>query len=153
MTNGFTSAFLQRRRPFSGRTGGNVLTDAYGGRTGAGNTDLTYLCHWEGARVYVDYLGYGVDWEHRFEPTLPLYTQVSRDASILHLSEHHGDGSPGQHLRVVVQDVAAFHHELSVKDYGYMKPGLQTAEWGERSVTVIDPFGNHLICYEKTVSE
>jgi len=80
-------------------------------------------------------------------------TQVSRDASILHLSEHHGDGSPGQHLRVVVQDVAAFHHELSVKDYGYMKPGLQTAEWGERSVTVIDPFGNHLIYYEKTVSK
>jgi len=69
------------------------------------------------------------------------------------LSEHHGDGSPGQHLRVVVQDVAAFHHELSVKDYGYMKPGLQTAEWGERSVTVIDPFGNHLIYYEKTVSK
>jgi hypothetical protein len=49
---------------------------------------------------YVDYLGYAIDWEHRFERALPLYMQISRDDSTLHLSEHHGDGSPGQHLRV-----------------------------------------------------
>ncbi|MET0542634.1 MAG: glyoxalase superfamily protein, partial [Variovorax sp.] len=27
---------------------------------------------------YVGFLGYKVDWEHRFEPGLPLYSQVSR---------------------------------------------------------------------------
>jgi hypothetical protein len=32
---------------------------------------------------------------HRFAPDLPLYMQVSRDGSVLHLSEHHGDCSPG----------------------------------------------------------
>lgn len=37
-----------------------------------------------------------VDWEHRFEPGFPLYLQVSRDGLVLHLSEHHGDGSPGR---------------------------------------------------------
>jgi len=135
LKNGFTSAFLQRRRPFSGRTGGNVLTDAYTLRVckegrwqglaratlGSATPILRIFAIGKAREFYVDYLGYGVDWEHRFEPTLPLYTQVSRDASILHLSEHHSDGSPGQHLRVVVQDVAAFHHELSVKDYGYIK--------------------------------
>src|SRR5687768_18025800 len=44
---------------------------------------------------YVDFLGFKVDWEHRFEAGLPLYMQVSRDQCILHLSEHHGDCSPG----------------------------------------------------------
>jgi hypothetical protein len=39
---------------------------------------------------YVDYLGFAVDWEHRFEPTLPVYMQVSRAGLVLHLSEHHG---------------------------------------------------------------
>src|SRR6185295_19052023 len=32
----------------------------------------------------------------RFEPDLPLYMQVSRDRCVLHLSEHHGDCSPGR---------------------------------------------------------
>ena len=42
---------------------------------------------------YVDFLGFKVDWEHRFEPGLPLYLQVSKDGCVLHLSEHHGDCS------------------------------------------------------------
>jgi len=44
---------------------------------------------------YLDYAGFKVDWEHRVEPTAPLYMQVSRDGLVLHLSEHYGDGSPG----------------------------------------------------------
>jgi glyoxalase superfamily protein len=41
-----------------------------------------------------------VDWEHRFEEGLPLYMQVSRDGSVLHLSEHRGDGTPGVAVRI-----------------------------------------------------
>ena len=33
---------------------------------------------------YIDYLGFSVDFEHRFEPELPLYMQVSRGACRLH---------------------------------------------------------------------
>ena len=44
---------------------------------------------------YVDYLGFAIDWEHRFEPGLPLYMQVSRDGLVLHLAGHHGDCCPG----------------------------------------------------------
>ena len=44
---------------------------------------------------YLDFLGFTLDWEHRFESDLPLYAQVSRSGLTLHLSEHHGDGSPG----------------------------------------------------------
>ena len=34
---------------------------------------------------YVGFLGFKVDWEHRFERDLPLYMQVSRDGCVPHL--------------------------------------------------------------------
>lgn len=49
---------------------------------------------------YVDFLGFQVDFEHRFEPGTPLYMGISRDGCKLHLSEHHGDGTPGTTLRI-----------------------------------------------------
>jgi catechol 2,3-dioxygenase-like lactoylglutathione lyase family enzyme len=36
---------------------------------------------------YVDFLGFTVDWEHGGDGS-PLYTQVSRGGTVLHLSEH-----------------------------------------------------------------
>jgi hypothetical protein len=48
---------------------------------------------------YVGFLGLNVDWEHRFEPETPLYMQVSRAGIVLHISEHHGDATPGSHTR------------------------------------------------------
>jgi hypothetical protein len=35
----------------------------------------------EAKAYYVDWLGFKIDWEFRFEPTFPVYMQVSRDAS------------------------------------------------------------------------
>jgi hypothetical protein len=99
-------------------------------------------------QFYIEYLGYKVDWEHRFESNLPLYMQISRDSSVLHLSEHHGDGSPGQHLRVAIEGIEQFHSELSSKNYNFMRPGLETQEWGERSIGVIDPSSNHIHFWE-----
>jgi catechol 2,3-dioxygenase-like lactoylglutathione lyase family enzyme len=49
---------------------------------------------------YCGFLGFSVDWEHTFEPGLPVYMQVSRGDLRLHLSEHHGDGSPRVHTHV-----------------------------------------------------
>ena len=49
---------------------------------------------------YVDFLGFTVDWEHRFEEGLPLYLQISKDDCVLHLSEHHGDCCPGSAMRI-----------------------------------------------------
>ena len=61
---------------------------------------------------YVDFLGFTVDFEHRFDPGAPLYMQVSRDDCRLHLSEHHGDASPGAKVRIAIDDVEALHAEL-----------------------------------------
>ena len=101
---------------------------------------------------YLDYLGFKVDWEHRFHDNAPLYRGISRGGLIFHQSEHHGDGSPGQHLRVNMVGVAEFHKELSAKKYRYFNPGLEKTEWGTLEVGVIDPFGNH-ISFSEPVAE
>ena len=62
-------------------------------------------------RFYVGYLGFSLDWEHRFEPGLPLYVQVSRSNAVLHLSEHHGDGSPHGVVWFPVADVYELRDE------------------------------------------
>ncbi len=93
---------------------------------------------------YIDFLGFTVTFEHRFEPGLPLYMGVSRDACTIHLSEHHGDGSPGSHVRIECDDLIAFHALLIAKSYSYGRPGIQETPWKTREVSVHDPFGNRL---------
>lgn len=97
---------------------------------------------------YVDYLGFQVDWEHRFGADMPLYMQVSRDACTLHLTEHHGDCTPGSALRVAVEGLEAYHQELKAKGYRFLNPGLEEMPWGSTEMTVIDPFSNRLTFYD-----
>lgn len=94
---------------------------------------------------YIDFLGFKEDWQHRFEPELPLYLQVSRDGIIFHISEHHGDATPGSAVRVGVNGLREFHAELIGKRYKNMRPGLETPPWGGLEVTVTDPAGNRII--------
>ena len=94
---------------------------------------------------YLGFLGFKVDWDHRFDDNAPLYRQVSRGDLVLHLSEHHGDGSPGARLRVMMRGVEEFHREISARNYRYMRPGLERTPWGDagdgrnRSVRESDP--------------
>lgn len=97
---------------------------------------------------YVGFLGFHVDWEHRFGEHFPLYMQVSRDGCVLHLSEHHGDSTPGSAARIETTGIDDLHLEIQARDYRYMKPGLEEAEWGERFFFVLDPFGNRLVFFE-----
>ena len=97
---------------------------------------------------YLGFLGFTVDWEHRFEPGTPLYMQVSRDGIVLHISEHHGDGSPGARVRINCTGVAALQAELIGKRYKNNRPGLERPEWGGLECTVIDPVGNRIIFAE-----
>lgn len=99
---------------------------------------------------YVDFLGFKVDWEHRFGDNFPLYIQVSRSGCILHVSEHHGDCSPGAALRVPVGDVDALRDELQAKNYRNAKPGVEDMPWGTREMAIMDPFGTRLIFFSET---
>ena len=92
---------------------------------------------------YVDYLGFAVDWEHRFEPGMPLYMQVSRGDFHIHLSEHHGDCCPGSTVFVRMTGVDAYHAELAAKNYGFLRPGLEDQPWGW-GFQATDPFGNRI---------
>lgn len=92
---------------------------------------------------YVDFLGFTVEWEHRFDPALPLYMQVRRDDLVLHLSEHHGDATPGSTVFVRMDGIEELHAELNARQYSYARPGLQDNPWGT-TMEVADPFGNRL---------
>jgi catechol 2,3-dioxygenase-like lactoylglutathione lyase family enzyme len=93
---------------------------------------------------YRDFLGFAVDWEHRFEPGLPLYMQMSRGRLRLHLSEHRGDGSPGGVVWVDMKGLDAFHRQLQGKSYTHMRPGIRDMSPRLRVMEVIDPFGNRV---------
>jgi uncharacterized glyoxalase superfamily protein PhnB len=98
---------------------------------------------------YLDYLGFSVDFEHRFHDDAPLFMGISRDGLTLFLSEHHGDGIPGTHVVADIDGVDELHRELQAKRYKYMNPGIQKQEWGTRELCVYDPFGNRVIFSER----
>jgi uncharacterized glyoxalase superfamily protein PhnB len=96
---------------------------------------------------YCEFLGFAVDWEHRFEDGLPLYMQVSLGRCVLHLSEHHGDATPGSAIRIETPDVDAFVAGLSALAYKYAFPRAEDMPWGCREARLTDPFGNRLILF------
>ena len=93
---------------------------------------------------YVDWLGFKVDWEHRFDPDAPAYLQIERGPVVLHLSEHYGDCSPGAKVFVNTDDVEALHRELWSRPNPNMRPGVERAPWNAKVLEVTDPFGNRL---------
>lgn len=99
---------------------------------------------------YVDFLGFTIDWEHRFEDNTPLTMQLSKDDCIIHLSEHHGDSSPGSSLRILTQDLDNYQKELLGKQYKHARPCIQDMPWGTRDMAISDPFGNKLIFNEES---
>ena len=102
------------------------------------------MTNWTKTRhFYVDGLGFEVDWEHRFEPGFPVFTQLTREGLSLFLSEHSGDCQVGGAAYFVVNDVDALYLEIS-------RRGIQPEElpantpWGTREMIVVDPDGNRL---------
>ena len=102
---------------------------------------------------YLDFLSFTLDWEHQFEPGLPLYAQIHRDGLTLHLSEHYGDATPGSTVFVPVTDIKALEAELLGKEHGYARPRAEEMPWG-MEMEVHDPFGNRLrFCQRKEAKD
>lgn len=101
---------------------------------------------------YVDYLGMSVDWQDGDADAGPTYLQVSRGPLTLHLSTHHGDGTPGGVVLVDVNGIHELHRELHATGYAFMNPGLDEGP-GEHMVSteLIDPFGNLIRFFERNV--
>src|SRR6056297_968218 len=90
---------------------------------------------------YVGWLGFTWEGEHRFHSGAPLYAFLRLGEFHLHLSEHHGDATPGSTALVYVGGLEVWHATLPLNPN--MRPRVETMPWGlEMSVT--DPFGNRL---------
>lgn len=72
--------------------------------------------------------------------------QVSRDGCVLHLSEHHGDATPGSAVRIEISDVRRLQRELADSPVYPLRIGLDSETWGD-DLAVPDPFGNRIILH------
>ncbi len=96
---------------------------------------------------YINWLGFKIDWEHSFGDNSPKYLQISLGNISLHLSEHHGDCSPGARAHIEnFTGLKEYHSRLISADYKYNKPGIGKAFWDSNvtAMEVIDPFRNIL---------
>lgn len=79
--------------------------------------------------------------------------QLSKDGVIIHLSEHHGDCTPGSAIRIETLDIRGYHQQLRETRYSYARPGLERQPWGSDEICVTDPFGNRIVFYESVREE
>ena len=93
---------------------------------------------------YQGFLGFTVDWDHRFEEGMPLYRQISRAGTVIHLSEHYGDGNPGSAVWIAMHGIEEFHRDLISAKYRFARPGIDRDGPGGPTISISDPFGNML---------
>jgi catechol 2,3-dioxygenase-like lactoylglutathione lyase family enzyme len=101
---------------------------------------------------YCDFLGFAVDFEHRFAPHMPLYLGLVRGPVKLHLSEHRGDAVTGSALFVWMAGIEAYRSELAASETGFPVPEIIEQPWG-REIGLVDPFGNRLRFCERPMAE
>lgn len=101
---------------------------------------------------YLEFLGFRLDWEHRYETNFPLYLQISKGTCVIHLSEHHGDATPGAVLRIETDALDDYQKLLTAKEYKYSRPGIEDTPYNLREMRLNDPFGNRLIFFERKAS-
>lgn len=100
---------------------------------------------------YIDFLGFDLVFQHRFDPGAPLYLGLRKGDCAIHLSEHYGDGTPGSAVRIPVDDVVAYAAALRAKGHRNARPGEpEEMPWGSREITINDPAGNRLTFYTET---
>lgn len=92
---------------------------------------------------YCQFLGFEVEFEHRFAPHLPVYLGLRRGPVELHLSPHRGDARAGSAVFVWMTGVDDYRRELAASGTGFPVPEPLDQTWG-RELTVTDPFGNRL---------
>ena len=87
------------------------------------------------AAAWYGRLGFTKEWEHRFEPGLPVFVSVARGPMRLFLSEHQGDARPDALIYLRLADVDAIAAEFGV--------AVEEAPWA-RELELRDPDGNRL---------
>lgn len=94
-------------------------------------------------QFYVDGLGFTVDWEHRFEPGLPLFAQLSRAGQRIFLTGHSGDCEVGGAVYFLVPDARACWEDFEERGVQATN-ALAAKPWGTLEFLLTDPDGNRL---------
>ncbi len=108
------------------------------------------MTHYQRSKdFYVGGLGFTVEWEHKFQPSFPVFMSVIRDGMRLYLSEHAGDCQVGGLVHFVIADVDAAHREYEGR--GVSATEKPNDDLGFRNMTITDPDGNQLRFMEPRV--
>jgi Glyoxalase superfamily protein len=102
---------------------------------------------------YLDYLGFDVDWESRFNPTAPLYMQIHLGEAVIHLNGHAPEVAPISRVNIPVVGLDNYCQYLIAKGAGYPKPCVVDPRFLGRNtdMNIEDPFGNELVfCSQRT---
>ena len=93
---------------------------------------------------YLDYLGFEVDWEGRFNPTAPLYMQIHLGEAVIHLNGHAQEDAPISQVNIPVVGLDKYCQYLIAKGAGYPKPCVVDPRFLGRNtdMNIDDPFGN-----------
>ena len=113
---------------------------------------LRMLDEAEGRAFYVDYLGFEVDWECRFNPDAPVFMQVRLGDAHIHLDGHATEDSPRSQVNIPVLGLQNYCDLLIAKGADYPKPCIEDVRYVGRptDMNVEDPFGNLLIFSSQT---
>jgi hypothetical protein len=100
---------------------------------------------------YVDFLGFEIEWVHRFSDTAPLYMQIRLGDSVIHLNGHAEEDAPITEVRIPVRGIDAFCEHLRAKLMSGPKPSLVDPRYeGEGTdMNIYDPSGNLLVFWRR----
>lgn len=92
---------------------------------------------------YVSFLGFTIDWEHRFANTDPVYMQISKKGLTLHLSENKRFQKKAI-VFVETKKLPEFHKGLQDRTPNHKLPAIIQTDWQTLQLEITDPFGNVL---------
>jgi catechol 2,3-dioxygenase-like lactoylglutathione lyase family enzyme len=93
--------------------------------------------------LYVDGLGFVIDWQHQFEPGFPLFLQLTRAGQTIFLTEHTGDCQVGGAVYFIVPNADDCFAEFTRRGVAGGTAPSDTP-WGTREFVLTDPDGNRL---------
>jgi len=112
---------------------------------------LRILDYEKAVEFYIHFLGFNIDWEHRFSSSEPVYMQISLNNLMLHLSENQRF-QPNNIVFVETEGIQNFRADLSSKDTNFPVPEVSKTPWHTFQMEIEDPFGN-LLRFNENISE
>lgn len=108
------------------------------------------IASYEVSRDFYEKLGFKERWTHQFEPGLPIFASIVRDAMEIFLTEHTGDCQFGGLVHFYVPDVDACYSEFVQRGIQIHEPPSHSLGSNIKDMLVIDPDGNRLSFITRT---